>query len=84
MKTLKLTALIIMIIGALNWGLIGMFNFNLVAFLFDGLSVVVSRIVYSLVGIAGITALVCLFVPDTDVERDYSEHDYKLNKFEHE
>lgn len=84
MKTVKLTALIIMIIGALNWGLIGMFDFNLVAFLFDGLSVVISRIVYSLVGIAGITALVCLFIPDNVMEQDYSEDNYKLNKYEHE
>ncbi len=61
MHILQKISLLIVIIGALNWGLIGIFNFNLVAFIFDNISVVVSRIIYALVGIAGIISISCLF-----------------------
>lgn len=50
---LDYTALVITIIGAINWGLIGLFRFDLVAFLFGNLSWL-SRIVYILVGICGL------------------------------
>lgn len=53
MKGLSYTALVIGIIGALNWGLIGLFRFDLVAFLFGNLTWL-SRTVYILVGIAGL------------------------------
>ena len=46
-------ALTIAIIGAVNWGLIGFFNFNLVAFLFGSMSWL-SRIIYALVGLCGL------------------------------
>ena len=49
-----LIARLLVIIGALNWGLIGLFGFDLVAFLFGGQMSLVSRIVYTLVGIAGV------------------------------
>lgn len=50
-------ALILVIIGALNWGLIGLFQFDLVATLFNGADSLMSRIVYTLVGLAGIYAI---------------------------
>lgn len=53
MKTLYNTALTLVIVGALNWLSIGLFNFDLVATLFGEMSVL-SRIVYSLVGVAGL------------------------------
>ena len=53
MKTLNLIALTLTIIGAINWGLIGLFNFNLVSFLFGNMTLL-SRIIYSLVGLAGL------------------------------
>lgn len=56
MKVVNIIALILIIIGAVNWGLIGAFNFNLVTMLF-GVNTVLSRIVYGLVGIAGLWAL---------------------------
>ena len=56
MKVVNVIVLILIIIGAINWGLIGAVNFNLVAFLF-GVNTVLSRIVYGLVGIAGLWAL---------------------------
>lgn len=52
-KGLDGTALAIAVIGAINWGLIGFFNFDLVAFLFGQMSWL-SRIVYGLVGLCGI------------------------------
>ncbi len=56
MKALDYIALIIVIIGAVNWGLIGFLGFDLVAFLFGSMSIL-SRIVYSLVGICGLYAI---------------------------
>ncbi len=55
-KFLDATALTIAIIGAINWGLIGLFQFDLVAFLFGDMSWL-SRIVYVLVGICGLYLL---------------------------
>jgi len=56
MKLLYNIALTLVIVGALNWLLIGLFNFDLVANLFGSLSVL-SRIIYSLVGISGIISI---------------------------
>ena len=47
-------ALILSIIGSINWGLVGIFQFDLVAWLFGGQSAVFSRIIYALVGLAGL------------------------------
>lgn len=58
-KCLDYTALTIVIIGAINWGLIGFFNFNLVGFIFGNGSWL-SRIIYGLVGLAGLY-LITLF-----------------------
>lgn len=54
-KFLRNTAYTLMLIGAVNWGLIGMLDFDLVAFLFGEMSIL-SRVVYSLVGISAIYA----------------------------
>ena len=56
MKTLYYIALTLVIIGAINWLLIGLFNFDLVATLFGEMSLL-SRIIYSLVGISGLISL---------------------------
>ena len=60
MKAIDLIALILVIVGALNWGLIGLFGFNLVDTLF-GIGTALSRIVYTLVGISGIWCIKFLF-----------------------
>ena len=52
-RGLDYTALVLTIIGAINWGLIGFFRFDLVAFVFGDLTVV-SRIIYAIIGIAGL------------------------------
>ena len=54
-------ALDLAIIGALNWGSIGVFRFDIVAFLFGGQMAVFSRIIYALVGIAGLWCISLLF-----------------------
>lgn len=54
-------ALLLVIIGAINWGLIGLFQFDLVASLFGGQEALLSRIVYSLVGLAGVYCISLLF-----------------------
>lgn len=55
MKFTTILAFCLVIVGALVWFMIGLFDFNLVAFIFgSGVSAVVSRIIYSLVGIAGL------------------------------
>ena len=54
-------ALILSIIGSLNWGLVSLFKFDLVAWLFGGQSAVFSRIIYGLVGLAGLWCITLLF-----------------------
>ena len=61
MKIVDKIALILVIIGALNWGSVGLFGFDCVAFLFGGQMSTVSRIVYSLVGVAGLWSITLLF-----------------------
>jgi len=55
------TALILAIIGALNWGILGIFKFDVVAWICGGQSATVSRIIYTLVGLAGIWCISLLF-----------------------
>ena len=56
MNIVKIISLILVIVGALNWGLVGLFGFDLVAALFGQMSVL-SRIIYSLVGISAFVLL---------------------------
>lgn len=60
METLYKSALVITIIGAVNWGLIGLFDVDLVAMIFGEMSII-SRIIYSLVGICGLVSIGILF-----------------------
>jgi len=59
-------ALILSIIGSLNWGLVGIFKFDLVAWLFGGQASVVSRIIYTVVGLAGLWCISLLFRRNRD------------------
>lgn len=54
-------ALILSIIGSLNWGLVGLFKFDLVAWLFGGSDSIISRIVYTVIGLAGVWCITLLF-----------------------
>lgn len=70
MNALQRVALILTIIGAINWGLIGFFQFNLVGSIFGGSASALSRIIYSLVGIAGLINLGLLFKPNEEMARE--------------
>mgnify|MGYP003505064588 CR=1 FL=1 len=61
MQTLQKVALVLTIIGALNWGLVGLFEFDLVASLFGGSEEVISRVIYTVIGLAGIINIGLLF-----------------------
>ena len=60
MKVIDKIALVLIIIGAINWGLIGFFNFNLVAVIFGEMTWI-SRVIYVLVGISGLWGMKLLF-----------------------
>ena len=60
MKIVDKIALVLIIIGAINWGLVGIFNYNLVDSIFGTMSIV-SRIIYALVGISGLWGIKLLF-----------------------
>ena len=55
------TSLVITILGAINWLLVGLFQFNLVAYICGGQAAVVSRVIYTIVGIAGLWCISLLF-----------------------
>ena len=57
-------ALILVIIGALNWGLVGLFSFDVIAAIFGSSTAVVSRIIYTLIGLAGLWGITMLFRRD--------------------
>ena len=59
-------ALILSIIGSLNWGLVGLFKFDLVAWIFGGQDAVLSRIIYGIVGLAGLWCITLLFRRNRD------------------
>ncbi|UOY90946.1 DUF378 domain-containing protein [Ectobacillus sp. JY-23] len=67
MSTLQRIALVLTVIGALNWGLIGFFQFDLVAAIFGGQDAALARIVYGLVGLAGLINLGLLFKPSEEL-----------------
>jgi len=71
MNAIAKTALTLVIVGALNWLLVGLFHFDLVAAIFGNMTVL-ARIVYVLVGIAGLYCLTLLFRPvSTVVHNEY-------------
>ena len=63
MKIIDKIALVLVIIGAIIWGLIGLFGFNLVEAIFGNMTII-SRIIYTLVGISGLWAIKLLFDND--------------------
>jgi len=66
MRTLQSIALTLTIIGALNWGLVGLFDFNLVALIFGGADSILTKIIYIIVGICGIINIKLLIDYATD------------------
>lgn len=65
-------SLILTIIGALNWGSIGLFRFDIVAWIFGGQEALLSRIIYTVVALAGVWCITLLF-RERDVEESVGE-----------
>lgn len=63
-------ALFLLVVGGLNWGLIGIFNFDFVAWLFGGQDAVFSRIIYTLVGISALWCISLFFKRNTVINND--------------
>ena len=63
-------ALVLAIIGGLNWGCVGLFRFDLVAYLFGGQTATVSRVIYTLVGLAAIWCISLLFRENLGTDKD--------------
>ena len=61
-------ALILSIIGSVNWGLVGLFKFDLVAWIFGGQTAAISRIIYAVVGLAGLWCVTLLFRKGRHIE----------------
>lgn len=78
MSTLHRIAIALVIIGAINWGLIGFFRFDLVATLFGGQQSLMARIIYALVGISGLFALPLLFMR---MDRENVDHTIPQRNF---
>lgn len=68
MRAVNIITLLLVIVGGLNWGLVGLFQFDLVAAIFGGQDSVVSRIVYILVGLSAVWQLIPLFRSFSDDE----------------
>ena len=66
MRILDRVALILSIVGSLNWGLVGLFRFDAVAWLCGGMDSVLARIIYTVVGLAGVWCISLLFRPDEE------------------
>lgn len=61
MKALGLVACILLVVGGLNWGLVGLFQFDLVAAIFGGVDAMLARLVYVVVGVSAV--LVAMMIP---------------------
>jgi hypothetical protein len=64
------TALTLLIIGGLNWGLVSLFRFDLVAWLFGGSATMLSRLIYGLVGLAALWCISLLFRDNDVIEQE--------------
>jgi uncharacterized protein len=71
MSGIQRICLALVIIGAINWGLIGFFQYDLVADLFGGQTSAFARVIYALVGLSGLYCLTLLFKTDADFEREH-------------
>ncbi len=67
MNIINKIALILVIIGALNWGLVGLFTFDLVAWICGGATTIFARIIYTLVALAGVWSISMLFMNNDEV-----------------
>ena len=74
MNLINKIALAIAIIGTLNWGLVGLFSFDLVAWIAGGASTILARIIYVIVALAGLWCITLLFTDTTEDEREMAHN----------
>jgi uncharacterized membrane protein YuzA (DUF378 family) len=72
-QMLDKTALVLTIIGALNWGCIGLFRFDIVAWIFGGQTAILSRIVYTVIALAGVWCISLLFRNNGDTVETFEK-----------
>ncbi|MEI2312467.1 DUF378 domain-containing protein [Bacillus nitratireducens] len=77
MRTIQRIALALVIIGAINWGLIGFFKFDLVGTIFGGQNAFLARVIFALVGISGLMCLTQLFQPMKDANQEMNRKEYE-------
>ena len=65
-------ALILTIVGALNWGLVGLFSFDLVAWICGGATAIMARIIYTIIALAGIWCISLLFMDNEEPEHTHA------------
>lgn len=70
MSVIDKIALTILVVGGVNWGSIGLFRFDIVAWLFGGQASIISRIVYALVGLAALWCISLLFKPTESLSNE--------------
>ena len=81
MMTATNVALILAIIGGINWGSIGLFQFDIVAWIFGGQDSVISRIIYTLVGISAVWCISLLFRDDEEDNKGKAEKSHDDDTF---
>ncbi|WP_102693770.1 DUF378 domain-containing protein [Rummeliibacillus pycnus] len=80
MSVLNRIALALVIIGAINWGLIGFFRFDLVSAIFGGQTAFLSRVIFGLVGLSGLACIALLFAPIRIEDEEYdTNRDFRRN-----
>ncbi len=67
-------SLILVVVGALNWGSIGLFQFDIISWLFGGQDAIISRIIYTLVALAGIWCISLLFRENDVLVKDTGDN----------
>lgn len=65
-------ALLLIIVGALNWGLVGLFSFDLVAWICGGATAILARIIYTVIALAGIWCISLLFMDNEEAEHTHA------------
>ena len=79
---MDMIALILSIIGSLNWGLVALFKFDLVAWLFGGQTALLSRIVYTVIALAGLWCATFLFRKDRKEKAFYQNYFSRNNEIQ--
>ena len=73
-RALNWIMLTLVLIGAINWGLVGFFQYDLIAGIFGGVSAIMSRIIYAIVGLAGLYCLTLYTRLHSEHRREHHRH----------